>query len=220
MANDTGFSPIGLQIARVDARGKILDITDPSPMPQVHDPKKKDREGRKARAPRMEINFCNYGGNESVTHRHWVDCDTLRLLAWDLVNTQTGDKRGKFYEPILNEYKGGDMERVGSHEFDRPKLISRRMSVSFNDGLDMGEVYQVNFEAKDGVRGKTGQVTPDKGGETYFKDSINIPVETARKVGLCILEHLQAKRAAAYATHRFARSISHRDDEEDEQVEV
>ena len=122
----------GCHIARVDGRGKILDITDPDPQPLVFDPK---AGGFK---PKFIVNYVRYNtelNKAEVTHAHWMDPAALRLLCWDLLTMCKGEKSERGYAPILDEYKGGKPSTKGV-EIPEHILVSRWMTVSFNDALD------------------------------------------------------------------------------------
>lgn len=188
-----------LQVGRVDSKGKILDFTDPNRFSGIYDPKPGEDE-EKSFAPKFELNYTRYNTESQsaeAKHRHYIDVDVMRLLAWDILNGNIGTKGEKGYNPILDEFKGSFVDSVSLQKFDEKKLISRRLTVQYNDSLRIGPVYSFMFVAADGEKGEKGQVKPIKGGQEYLKEFIYIPVDNARKISLRILHWLQAKDAAA-----------------------
>lgn len=187
------------KVSRVDTRGKILDITDPDPHPTVYDPDDED-----SRTPKFAMNYTKYNTStyqSEITHRHWIDQDNLRLLAYDMLNEVCGIETEKGYKPILDEFKGGSAKAAGIETLGENAKVSRRMSVVYNDKLDMGPVYQIHFILVEGQEGKNGQIEPVKGATPLLKESVNIPVATARRIGIAILHYLQAKQSAALVNH-------------------
>lgn len=190
-----------LQVARVDSKGKILDFSDPNKFPEVYDPKPDD--GERGFSPKFELNYTKYNTETTKAeekHKHYIDVDVLRLLAWDILHKAKGEKIDDGnYKPLLDEFKGSMVDAVSFQTFGEKKLISRRLTVQFREGMKIGNVYEFRFEAKDGVKGDKGQVAPAKDGKEYLKESIFVPVEAARRAALKILHWLQAKDAAALA---------------------
>lgn len=174
------------KIARADAKGKILDISDPNPEPRLYNP---DTDKY---APKYVVNYVKYDlttHKSDVSHSHYIDEDALALLAWDLMNGNTGGKGEKGFLPILDEYKGG---------LDADKsLVSRRFLVAYNEGLSMGPVYGFAFVVGEGVKTDTGAVLPAKNKQPMFNEKIYIPVQSARKLGLSIYRYICAKQVAA-----------------------
>lgn len=193
----------GLKLARVDMKGKILDVTDPDPTPIVFDP---NEEG--VRSPRFALNYTRYNlesFKSECQHTHWVDSDTLRLLAWDLQTNRKGDKGDKGYTPLLDEYKGGPATAAGITELGENGIVSRRMTIAYNDSLNMGPVYQINFIVCEGKKGDKGQITPVKDGKVFVKEQINVPVASARKLGARLHTYLIAKETAAITNHNWTK---------------
>src|SRR5690349_12178335 len=94
-----------LQLARFDGRGRILDITDPERYPRLFDPSNEDEK-----SPKYQLNYTRYDTEAHkalVTHRHWIDEDTLSLLCYDIVRGFKGMPRGDGFAPLLDEFKGG-----------------------------------------------------------------------------------------------------------------
>jgi hypothetical protein len=195
-----------LQVARADTKGKIIDFTDPDPEPVLFDPKTDEH------APKFAINYCAYAAEgsdfkASVQHRHWIDIDTLDLLAWDLLTTRKGEKGEKGYTPILDEFKGGSAAAAKITELGANGIVSRRFTVTYNDGLNIGPVYQFSFIVCEGRKGDKGQIMPVKDGKVFVKEQINVSVQTARKLGLTLHRYLQAKLAAAILRHDYSPPI-------------
>jgi hypothetical protein len=193
----------GLKICRVDTKGKIMDVSDPDPIPVVFNP---DDDG--SRTPKLAFNYTHYNletNKSECQHTHWVDVDTMRLLAWDLQNTKKGDKGEKGYTAILDEFKGGPAMAAGITELGDNGIISRRMTISYNDGLNMGPVYQFNFVVCEGRKGDKGQIMPVKGSKEFVKEQINVPVAAARKLGCRIYAYLIAKETAAEVTNSWVK---------------
>jgi hypothetical protein len=195
-----------LKVARVDMKGKILDISDPDPMPTMFDPDAEDQ-----RTPKLALNYVRYNTNDfhaECQHRHFVDLDVLDLLCWDILTIRKGDKTERGYTPILDEFKGGPAKFAGIPAaltaLGDDGIISRRLTVSYMDQLNgeplrSGPVYQFSFEVKEGVKGDKGQITPVKGGETFLKESINVPIAAARKAAKTMQRYLTGKQSAAHA---------------------
>lgn len=165
-----------LKIARADTRGRILDFSDPNP----------GGVGDGKYAPKIALNLCLYEGPEhkaSLQHTHFVDTDTLSLLAWDILTQRRGtaDNKGA----IFSEFKGGPGPARS--------LISRRLSVSYNDNLNIGPVYQFRFVVSEGVEGPNGQISPKPGATPTIDQTFNMSVQTAREIALTLLQYLQAQ---------------------------
>lgn len=198
---------VWLQVARADAKGKIIDFTDPDPEPVLYDPKQDEH------APKFAVNYCAYAAEGTefksrASHRHWIDVDALDLLAWDLLTTRKGDKTDRGYTPLLDEFKGG---RAGKNALGiaEDQVVSRRFTVAYMDtmngeALRSGPVYQFSFIVCDGKLGDKGQVMPVQGGKQYLKESINVTVPVARKIGRTINRYLQAKLGVAILRHDFS----------------
>ncbi len=189
----------GLKLFRCDGKGKIMDVTDPDPTPVLFDP---GEEG--VRTPRFAFNYTRYNAESfksECQHTHWVDTDTLRALAWDLQTTRKGDKGEKGYTPVLDEFKGGPATAAGITDLGDSGIISRRMTITFNDTLNIGPVYQVSFVVQEGRKGDKGQIVPVKDGKQFIKETMNIPVAVARKLGCRLMSYLTSKETAAIAAH-------------------
>jgi hypothetical protein len=193
------------QIARADTKGKIMDFTDPNPSPVLYVRKRKDDEEGDKYAPKIAANISIYGGEEnkaSVQHLHWVDLDALALLAWDILTRAKGDKLDKGYTPILAEFKGGPARKNG-FGISEDQIVSRQFTVTYNDGLNIGPVYQFRFIVVEGRTGDKGQVMPVKDAKPYLDQTVNVSVQAARKMALTIQRYLQAKMAVALDRHDF-----------------
>jgi hypothetical protein len=196
MANGQQERAKWLKVARLDAMGKILDLTDPDPVPVVFDP---DAEG--ARPPKFALNFVEYDPQttkSSMQHRHWIDEPDLYLLAFDLLHMRKGDRteEGR-YRPLIHEYKGGSAMAAGVESLGEGGIVSRQFSVSFNDQLKIGSAYEFRFVMSEGQKGQKGQVTPLKDGRVFVDKKMYVQLGFARRFGAQVLNHLQAKRAAA-----------------------
>ncbi len=176
MSDTTPTQGSWLKIARADTRGKILDFTDPNPAGSVL------RGEQDKHNPKIAMNLCLYGQDNKATlqHRHWMDMDTLALLVWDILTNRKGEKTEKGYTPILDEFKGTDD-------------VSRRLTVTYNDGLNIGPVYAFRFIVTKGETGANGQVMPVRGAKPDIDQTVNISVQEARTIALTLHSYLQAK---------------------------
>lgn len=157
-----------LKLFRVDMKGKIMDISDPDPNPVVFNP---DDEG--SRTPRFALNYTRYNlesFKSECNHTHWIDVDTLRLLAWDLQTNRKGEKGDKGYTALLDEFKGGPASAAGITDLGENGIVSRRLTITYNEGLNIGPVYQFNFLVCEGKKGDKGQITPVRDGKTFVKE--------------------------------------------------
>lgn len=195
MANTETFQDRKIvKIARVDMKGKIMDFTDldaRAVMPEGN--------GDGGFAPKITINYTHYDtetNKAKAIHRHFVDLDVLRLLAFDLLTVKKGDKGEKGYSPILDEFKGGSAEKAGISDLGPNGVVSRRLTITYNDALNMGPVYVFSFIMAEGKKGDKGQIMPVKDGKVFLKEAINVPVPAARKLGAELQQYLQAKSAA------------------------
>lgn len=185
--------PLSYQITRADTRGRILDFTDTSPDPYLF-VRKRDKY-----APKISLNLCVYAGDDhksTVQHRHWIDVDTLALLAWDILTNRKGEKSERGYSPILDEFKGGPAANAKIPEIT-DGLVSRRLTVIYNDGLNIGPVYQFRFVVTKGVEGANGQVMPVKDSKPVIDQTMNISVQEARTIALTLHMYFQAKTTIA-----------------------
>lgn len=192
------------QIARADARDIILDITDCDFSAPLYD---RSEEGRRkkageqyAQAPKVQLELVNYDktkpeGERGVSTKHWLDEGSLLLMMQDILNgrkgKQTESQGRKFYEAFFTDFRGSN-----DRDFDG-KLVSRKLSVNYNDSLDrIGPVYEFTFKKTDGEKNPMGAVMPKKGGQVYFEGKIRVTVDMARKLALEVITYIQAKKAA------------------------
>lgn len=194
-----------LKLFRVDGRGKIMDVTDPDPRPTLYNP---EEEG--SRIPRFAFNYTRYNlesFSSECGHTHWVDVDTLRLLAWDLMTTRKGDKSDKGYTAILEEFKGGPASAAGITELGEAGIVSRKLNISYSEtdskgeALRTGPVYQFSFELREGKKGDKGQITPVPNGKQFLREFMSVPVGNARKLGCRLYSYLNSKETAAISDH-------------------
>src|SRR5438132_356064 len=77
------------QIFRVDAKGVILDITDPDVTSDLVDRSVRS-EGKRPHAPRYELILVQYDeqkaqGERGRPHTHWIEESDLDLLCQDIL---------------------------------------------------------------------------------------------------------------------------------------
>jgi hypothetical protein len=200
------FEERGIQIGRWDAKGKILDITDLDPEIGIYLPKKQKY------AQKLALNYTKYDVDTTqgqARHTHWLDVDAARLLCWDLTKVRKGDKKpeGTGFFPMYQEYKGSAAGKNTPFPVDPTHMLSRTMTVTYmevdgkGERLRSGPVYQFAFLVCDGKEGDKGQVTPIKGGKQYLSEQINVPLFAARKVGLTVIQYLQAKLTCQFSRY-------------------
>lgn len=180
-----------LKVARADSKGKILDLTDPEPLPTLYD---MDEEG--VRTPKFLINYRRYDTETHKSekeHKHWIDAAALRVLTYDLATGYVGHQTERGYTPLIQEFKGGPAVKAGVEELGPNGIVSRSLSVAFNDQLRIGPVFQFKFELREGVGGEKGQVMPVKDGKVFLQEFINLPVALARQFGSTVRDYLTAK---------------------------
>jgi hypothetical protein len=175
-------------------KGKIMDFTDLDARAVIS-----EGDGDNSFAPKVTINYTHYDtetNKAKAKHRHFVDLDVLRLLAFDLLTVKKGEKGEKGYSPILDEFKGGSAEKAGISDLGPNGVVSRRLTVRYNDALNMGPVFVFSFTMAEGKKGDKGQIMPVKDGKVFLNENINVPVAAARKLGAELQQYLQAKSAA------------------------
>ena len=200
------FEERGYQIGRWDAKGKILDITDLDPSIGLYVPK------RDKYAQKLALNYVKYNVETNAgeaRHTHWIDLDMARLLCWDLANNRKGDKKPgtESFLPFYKEYKGSRAGDKTPFPVSPDHMLSRALTVTYaevdgkGEKLRSGPVYQLAFVVCDGKEGDKGQVTPVQGGKTYLSEQINVPIIAARRVGLTVVQYLQAKLTIQLSRH-------------------
>lgn len=182
-----------LKVGRVDGSNKILDITDDFPIPEAPILESSEDEERvKSYAPRLSLNFTEYGEGKASTHiKHWVEEGTLLALAEQILTSShpfpTDDKP----VTLLREYKGSEERDKG--------CISRQLTISFSTGMKIGPAYGIKLIRQPGEKGDTGQVMPVKGSQVLAEGSIYIKEQDARVLMAKVKAHAYAKKAASYS---------------------
>jgi hypothetical protein len=198
------------QIARGDARDTILDITDcdfSAPLYDRAEESRRKKAGEQfAQAPRIQFELVNYDknkpeGERGVSTKHWLDEGSVLLMMDDILKGRKGkptESNGrKFYEAFFTDFRGSNDKDLDG------KLVSRKISVNYNDSLErIGPCYEFSFKKTDGEKNQMGAVMPKKGGVVYFEGKIRMPVDMARKLALEVTSYIQAKKAAQIAQAR------------------
>ncbi|MHB1455328.1 MAG: hypothetical protein ACYC0V_00275 [Armatimonadota bacterium] len=174
------------KIARVDAKGKVLDFTDG--IECALDSKGSLEEGK------IVLNFTEYDVNTHKaiqTMRHYIDVDVARVLFDDILNKRfakdPGDTEGKRYLPLLDEFKGGRGSAAKHPEWE---WASRRLIVTFDPTMRVGPSIIFSFILGEGEQTPTGAIKP-KYVEAPIKVQILVSLPKARAVAAGVLDYIR-----------------------------
>jgi hypothetical protein len=213
-----------VQIGRADSRDILLDITDPDAdgafWDRSEERRKKQNNEPFKREPRYALTLVKYdkskpAGSRGEETTHWLEENALLLLMHDILSLRKGaEKEGtngrKFREPICRDYKGSP-EVI---EEGKPKvMVSRSLTVKYNDGLTMGPVYEFNFMKCEGVANDQGAVEPKKGpdgkpAKVFYEGVIRVGTvgnkqgDFVREMAMGVIEYIRAKKSAQLAQFR------------------
>lgn len=144
------------KIARVDAKGKVLDFTDA--VEYIADNKGNLEEGK------IILNYTEYDVSThkaNQTLKHYIDVDAARVLFDDILNRRfskdPGDAEGKRYLPLLDEFKGGRGSAAKHPEWE---WASRRLIVTFDPAMRVGPSIIFSFIQGEGEQTSTGAIKP------------------------------------------------------------
>lgn len=178
------------KIYRVDAKGKVLDFQDF--VLYGLDKRGCLDEGK------IVLNYTEYDVNTHkamLTLKHYMDIDVARVVFSDILGYRfkKDPKKDGFYLPLLDEFKGGRGSAAGHDEWE---WASRRLIVSYNDGLRIGPAIVFNLTLGEGEASATGAITP-KSKDAPYKGQIMVPLAKARCAAATILDYINCKQTAA-----------------------
>lgn len=194
-------------IGRVVLRDRVMDVSDPDPVPKLWNLPQKDEE-REAK-PKLVLGYTRFDPNTFKaiqTYRHFVDTDAMLLLAHRIFQGDTGPgdpTHAQRWLPLINEYKGSFERAENSSYLKQDTLVSRQLTVTWTDHTAAGEAmrnpgYAVNFTARLGREGDKGQIMPlDSKAPPLLKESIHIPEYDARRLMGQVYRRLMAKEVSA-----------------------
>ena len=174
------------KIARVDAKGKVLDFTDA--VEYIADNKGNLEEGK------IILNYTEYDVSThkaNQTLKHYIDVDAARVLFDDILNRRfskdPGDAEGKRYLPLLDEFKGGRGSAAKHPEWE---WASRRLIVTFDPAMRVGPSIIFSFIQGEGEQTSTGAIKP-KYTEAPIKAQILVSLPKARAVAAGVLDYIR-----------------------------
>lgn len=190
------------KIARVDAKGKVLDFTDA--IECMVDNKGNLEEGK------IILNFTEYDVNThkaNQTMRHYIDVDVARVLFDDILNRRftkdPSDAEGKKFLPLLDEFKGGRGQAAKHPEWE---WASRRLIVTFDPTLRVGPSIVFSFTLGQGEQTPTGAIKP-KYTEAPIKAQILVSVAKARVVAAGVLDYIRCVQTVMTARSMIEETI-------------
>ncbi|MHB1455384.1 MAG: hypothetical protein ACYC0V_00555 [Armatimonadota bacterium] len=193
------------KIARVDAKGKVLDFTDS--IECSLDGKGSLQEGK------IILNFTEYDVSThkaNQTMKHYIDVDAARVLFDDILNRRftkdPGDAEGKRYLPLLDEFKGGRGSAAKHPEWE---WASRRLIVTFDPTMRVGPSVIFSFILGEGQQTATGAITP-KYTEAPVKAQILVSLPKARAVAAGVLDYISCIQTAMMTRNMVIEETIHR----------
>lgn len=190
------------KIARVDAKGKVLDFSDA--IECIIDSKGNLEEGK------IVLNYTEYDVNThkaNQTMRHYIDVDAARVLFDDILNRRftkdPGDAEGKKYLQLLDEFKGGRGSAAKHPEWE---WASRRLIVTFDPTMRVGPSIIFSFIMGEGQQTATGAITP-KYTEAPIKAQILVSLPKARAVAAGVLDYIRCVQTVMTAKSMMEESI-------------
>ncbi|MHB1455581.1 MAG: hypothetical protein ACYC0V_01565 [Armatimonadota bacterium] len=178
------------KIARVDAKGKVLDFQD---FIENQIDRKGNLEEGKITLNYTEYDVSTHKANQTL--KHYIDVDVARVLFDDILNRRfskdPGDAEGKRYLPLLDEFKGGRGSAAKHPEWE---WASRRLIVTFDPAMRVGPSVIFSFIQGEGEQTSTGAIKP-KYTEAPIKAQILVSLPKARVVAACILDYIRCIQA-------------------------
>lgn len=171
-----------VQIARLDTRGKILDVEDATNWKFLGEEVGYDS------FEKAVLNFTEYGeGKQSQNFKHNIDLDDFMVLAFDL---SMGKKTVNF-----SDYKGSPSDKYPTG------FEAREFTIKYDESLGKGAgAYRADFRRGPGIKGDKGQVSMSRGDAATIQSSyVIITVPEARRVFTACYNFFNNKTSAFLA---------------------